>query len=80
MNIYTKNWEICFIFVITYYVETLIMARPIAETPVLTGDDAIRFENLRLEVENLSKKQRADNSRKLKEAVNKAKEYISIAL
>ena len=54
------------------------MARPIAETPVLTGQDAVRFEKLREEVENLSKEQRAKNSRKLQEAVKKAKQYISI--
>ncbi len=36
------------------------MARPIAETPVLTGEDAIRFEKLRMEVESLTKEQRAE--------------------
>ena len=56
------------------------MARPIAETPILTGDDAVRFERLRLEVENLSKEQRAENTKKLNEAVKKAKEYITICL
>ena len=56
------------------------MARPIAETPILTGDDAIRFERLRLEVESLSKEQRAENSRKLQEAVNKAKKYITVCI
>ena len=56
------------------------MARPIAETPVLTGQDAVRFEKLREEVENLSKEQRAENSRKLHEAVKKAKQYISICI
>lgn len=56
------------------------MARPIAETPILTGEDAVRFEKLRMEVENLSKDQRAENTRKLKEAVKKAKEYISICI
>lgn len=56
------------------------MARPIAETPVLTGDDAMRFEKLRIEVEGLSKEQRAENTKKLKEAVKKAKEYINICI
>lgn len=56
------------------------MARPIAETPVLTGSDAVRFEKLRLEVESLSKEQRAENSRKLNEAVKKAKSYITVCL
>ena len=56
------------------------MARPIAETPILTGDDAVRFEKLRMEVESLSKEQRAENSRKLKEAVERAKSYITISL
>lgn len=56
------------------------MARPIAETPVLTGSDAVRFEKLRLEVERMSKERRAENSRKLNEAVKKAKSYIQICL
>lgn len=54
------------------------MARPIAETPVLTGSDAVRFEKLRLEVESLSKDKRAENTCKLNEAVKKAKSYITI--
>jgi hypothetical protein len=56
------------------------MARPIAETPILTGSDALRFEKLRKEVESLSKEQRAENTKKLKEAVKKAKEYITICI
>ncbi|MDE6509810.1 MAG: hypothetical protein K2K99_06390 [Muribaculaceae bacterium] len=56
------------------------MARPIAETPILTGEDAVRFEKLRMKVENLSKEQRAENTRKLNEAVKKAKEYITICI
>ena len=56
------------------------MARPIAETPVLTGEDAVRFEKLRLMVESLSKEQRAENSKKLQEAVAKAKEYINVCI
>lgn len=56
------------------------MARPIAETPMLTGEDTVRFERLRLEVENLTDEQRAENSRKLKEAVKKAKEHITICI
>lgn len=56
------------------------MARPIAETPILTGEDAVRFEKLRMEVESLSKEQRSENTRKLNEGVRKAKEYISICI
>lgn len=56
------------------------MARPIADTPILTGSDAVRFEKLRLEVESLTKEQRAENTRKLKEAVEKAKKYINICI
>ena len=56
------------------------MARPIAETPVLTGEDAIRFEKLRMEVESLTREQRAETSRRLKEDVKRAKEYITICL
>lgn len=56
------------------------MARPIAETPILMGEDAVRFDKLRKEVENLSKEQREENTRKLNEAVKKAKEYITICI
>lgn len=42
------------------------MARPIAETPILTGEDAIRFDRLRVEVENLTREQWVENTRKLK--------------
>lgn len=73
-------WKNCCIFVTSIKTGDKIMARPIAETPVLTGDDAVRFEKLRMEVESLSKEQRAENSRKLKEAVKKAKEYITVCL
>ncbi len=56
------------------------MARPIAETPILTGEDAVRFERLRKEVDSLSLEQRAENRRKLIEAVNKAKQRITICI
>lgn len=56
------------------------MARPIAETPILKGDDAIRFEERMRQVEGLSPLQRAENSRKLKEAVKEAKKIINICL
>lgn len=49
------------------------MARPIAETSMLIGEDAARFERLRTEVESLTKEQRVENTRKLKEAAYKAK-------
>lgn len=55
-----------------------IMARPIAETPILTGEDAIRFERLRKEVDSLTKEQRAENTRKLEERIQNAKIQISI--
>jgi len=61
-------------------VDDKTMARPIAETPVLMGEDAIRFERLRKEVDNLTKEQRAENSRKLREAVEKAKQRITICI
>lgn len=56
------------------------MARPIAETPILIGEDAIRFEKLRKEVDSLSLEQRAENSRKLRDAVKKAKQRITICI
>ncbi len=56
------------------------MARPIAETPILTGEDAARFDRMRLEVENLTKEQRAENTRRLREAVKEADKHIRICL
>lgn len=56
------------------------MARPIAETPVLMGEDAVRFEERMRKVESLTKEQRAENSRKLKEAVEEAKKLITICI
>ncbi|MCH5302505.1 MAG: hypothetical protein J1E77_06665 [Prevotella sp.] len=52
------------------------MARAIKETPILTGNDAFRFEMRRLEVENMSKEQRAENIRQLEERIANAKNHI----
>ena len=54
-----------------------IMARPIRETPVLKGEDAFNFEMRRLEVEHMSKEQRAENLRKVNEGYARAKSYIN---
>ena len=54
-----------------------IMARPIRDTPVLKGEDAFNFEMRRLEVEHMSKEQRAENLRKVKEGYARAKSYIN---
>lgn len=56
------------------------MARPIKETPILTGKDAIRFEERMRQVESLTREQRAENTRKLKEAVKEAKKLITVCL
>ncbi len=56
------------------------MARPIAETPILTGEDAARFDRMRLEVENLTKEKRADNAHRLPEGVKEADKHIRICL
>lgn len=56
------------------------MARPIAETPILTGEDAVRFEERMQRVESLTKEQRSENSRKLKEAVREARKYITVCI
>ncbi len=56
------------------------MARLIAETPILTGEDAIRFEERMRQVESLTKEQRAENTRKLKEAVKEAKKLITVCI
>ena len=57
-----------------------IMARPIRETPVLKGEDAFNFEMRRLEVEHMSKEQRAENRRKFEAQVAEAKKYITVCI
>ena len=52
----------------------------IAETPILTGEDAIRFERLRKEVDNLTKEQRAENTRKLEDRIKNANIQVSICI
>ncbi len=56
------------------------MARPIAGTPILTGEDAIRFERLRKEVDNLTKEERQENIRRLEEAIKNARNRIIISI
>lgn len=56
------------------------MARPIAETPILTGKDAVRFQQEMRRVESLSIEERKENRRKLEERVAKAQKYITICL
>lgn len=56
------------------------MARPIKETPILTGEDAIRFEEMRLQVENMSEEERAKNREEFEKRVAKAKKYIQFCL
>ena len=56
------------------------MARPIKETPILTGADSDRFlERMRM-VESMSREQRAENGRKLKDAVEDARKTITICI
>ena len=54
------------------------MARPIAETPILTGKDAERFVERMHWVESLSEEQRQENIRKHKEALQEANKIINI--
>lgn len=56
------------------------MARPIAETPILTGADAERFVERMRKVESLSKEERAENTRKLMKAYEEAMKTITISL
>ena len=43
---------------------------------MLKGEDAFNFEMRRLEVDNMSKEQRAENRRKLEERIANAKNKI----
>ena len=53
------------------------MARPIRETPILTGEDAERFVERAKRVENMSKEERAANRAKLMERVAEANKHIN---
>lgn len=52
------------------------MARPIKETPVLTGEDALNFEIRRLRVEHRTSEERAEARRKFQERVAEADKHI----
>lgn len=52
------------------------MARPIKETPVLTGEDALNFEIRRLRVEHRTPEERAEARRKFQERVAEADKHI----
>ena len=49
------------------------MARPIAETPILYGEDALRFIERAKRVESLSREQRRANLRALEQRVADSK-------
>ena len=52
------------------------MARPIKETPILFGEDALRFMDRALQVENLSREERVANRRQLEARIANAKNHI----
>ena len=53
------------------------MARPIKETPILTGKDAERFVERAEQIEKMSKEARATNYANLMERVKEAKKLIT---
>ena len=54
------------------------MARPIKETPILFGEDALRFIERANQIECLSDEQRAINSRTLEHRIANAKNQIEV--
>ena len=56
------------------------MARPIKETPILTGADAERFVSMMKSVENLSKEVREANTKRLMADYKAARKRITISL
>ncbi len=56
------------------------MARPIKETPILTGADADRFISEMERVDSLSKEERAANRKKLSEEFKAAMKHITLCL
>ncbi len=56
------------------------MARPIKETPILTGADADNFVSRMQRVESLSTEIRTANKKKLMDTFNSAMKRITICL
>ena len=56
------------------------MARPIAEKPILYGEDAERFIARARRVENLSAEQRRANLRSIEDRIMKSKHKIEFCL
>ena len=56
------------------------MARPIKETPILTGADADRFISEMERVDSLSKEARAANRKKLSDEFKAAMKHITLCL
>lgn len=54
------------------------MARPIKETPILYGNDAIRFAERARQVERMTHEERAANRKRLAEGCERAKKYIEV--
>lgn len=57
-----------------------IMARPIRETPILTGDDAIRFMSDMSTVDNYSSETRAANRAAFVKRCQVARRTISVCI
>ena len=56
------------------------MARPIRETPVLTGEDAIRFEEAMRRVECMSRSERRENRAILEHACRSFSENLIVQI
>lgn len=54
------------------------MARPIKETPILYGADAIRFAERAEKVESMTREERTANRKKWEEGCKRARKYIEI--
>ena len=70
-------WKTVCIFAAGNHVNIKNMARPIKETPILTGEDAERFVERAERVEQMSKEERAENRRQLEEICKRARKYIN---
>ena len=60
--------------------DIVTMARPIRETPILTGEDAIRFMQEMQTVENLSNDVRSANRAALHDSYQQAISHIQICI
>ncbi len=61
-------------------IKCIVMARPIRETPILTGEDAIRFDEEMKRVESMSSNERLQNRLELEHACSSFINNLTVSI